>query len=114
MLFSMAGLVGKISGDSFKIESVGPISSTTPSGIMFAESFSAPGASRLLMATIFAIMPWFRWPTFCGIILDFPTPLVATPLLDTRLAAGVGTLELLVLIPDIAWLVCRVNIDRQK
>ena len=49
-----------------------------------------------------------------GIILFFPAALVMMPPVDVRLAAGVGTLELLVLMPDIAWLVCRVIFDRQK
>lgn len=48
------------------------------------------------------------------IILDFPPDLVATPLPDDRLAAGVGTLELLVRMADIDLLVCKVNFDGEK
>ena len=114
VLIMMVGMLGKFLGDSFKFESVGPISPRISSGCMFARILSIPGTAGSLLATIFAFTCGFAWPRTGGTILLFPAALVTMLPLDVRLASGVGTLELLVLMPDINLLVCRVNIGRQK
>ena len=114
VLIMIEGMLGIISCDSFKIESIGPIASRISSGGMFARLFPTPGTAGSLLASKLAPMFKFCWPWAGGIILFFPAALVMMPPVDVRLAAGVGTLELLVLMPDIAWLVCRVIFGRQK
>ena len=114
VLIMMLGMLGKFLGDSFKFESVGPISSTLSSGCTFAGLLPTPGTAGSLFATKFAFTCGFGWPRTGGTILLFPAALVTMPPVDVRQASGVGTLELLVLMPDINLFVCRVNINRHK